>query len=140
MIVMGTNSACQDPREESDEDIRTSMRNIYHTVTSLDPSTFILFNTPPPLRDDIEYKTHKENGVEVKRTLRIQERVAEIANVIREFRAPNCGICDLHKALLGREGNWHVDPAHLSDDAEEIWVDLVLAAMEAHGNTDIQEN
>lgn len=76
-----------------------------------------------------------EDGQESKRLWREQKRIAEIASVIREFEGPNVGICDLYKALSERDGNWHIDDVHLSDDAEEIWADLEIDELETNGIT-----
>ncbi|KAL9078308.1 MAG: hypothetical protein Q9157_002771 [Trypethelium eluteriae] len=133
MIVAGTNSDCRDKRWESDEVIRSNLRDALENIAKEYPSCFILLNTPPPIQNDREYKKFTENGQEMKKIWREQKRIAEIASVIREFKGLNVGICDLYKALSEKKGNWHTDGIHLSIEAEEIWASLAIEELEANG-------
>ncbi|KIV98306.1 uncharacterized protein PV09_09848 [Verruconis gallopava] len=130
VIIVGTNSACHDERWESNEEIRNNIRAIINRIKEEDPDIFILLNTPPPLRVDIEYKAYEvEKGRSEQKILREQVRIAEIADLIREFKGPKVGICDLFKAFSEKDGNWYVDDAHLSEDAEDIWATMVLCEL-----------
>lgn len=133
MIVAGTNSDCRDERRESDEKIRVNIQGIIDTITKEDPNIYILLSTPPPIRDNPEYKIYVENGQESRKVWREQERIAQIARVVRGFAGPNVGICDLFKELSERPGKWHIDQVHLTDSAEEVWADLVIKELEAGG-------
>lgn len=98
-----------------------------------DSNIFIILNTPPPILEDLEYKIVVDDGHESKILWREQKRIAEIAAVIREFKGPNVGICDLYKTFSEEKGKWHSDSVHLSDDAEEVWAKLIIEELGANG-------
>jgi hypothetical protein len=107
------------------------MQGIYARIREEDPEIFSLFHTSPPLREDIEYKLYQQDGKQLKVELRTQKRIVEIAREMRGFHGPNHGTCDLNKALSENNGNWHIDGAHLSEEAEKIWAYLLIDKLKA---------
>ncbi|KAI9691224.1 MAG: hypothetical protein M1822_008844 [Bathelium mastoideum] len=133
MFVAGTNSDCRDDRWESADAIRKDIRDLLEHIAEKYSNVFILLNTPPPIQYDLEYKTVTQNGQENTILWREQRRIAEIANVFREFRGPNVGICDLYEALLERRSHWYIDSVHLSEAAEEVWAKLAIEELAVRG-------
>lgn len=121
---MGTNSACTDARHESDDEVDKNMREIVKTIRDYQPGIHIILITPPPIREDKEFKDGS--------ILREQTRIAAIAETIRGIEEPLVSICDLNRSLSERKSeNWHDDDAHLSNEAEQIWADLLIRQLEA---------